>query len=75
MRDITLRGGLFPADMPLSRVQPHSLDDEGVDMSMLRKLPHRSKISPSRTRRELARALASAPTMATREELYVLQNR
>ena len=45
-------------------------------MSMFRKLTHRStKTSASRTRREFARALASAPTMATREELYVLQNR
>lgn len=45
-------------------------------MSKLRKITHRSsKTSPSRTRREFARALASAPTMATREELYVLQNR
>lgn len=45
-------------------------------MSKLRTFTHRTtKTSPSRTRRELARALNSAPTMASREELYLLQNR
>lgn len=45
-------------------------------LSIASKFTHRTnKTSPSRTRREFARALASAPTMATREELYVMQNR
>lgn len=44
-------------------------------MSIVRKIKHRSTVSASRTRREVARALASAPTPATREEIYLLQNR
>lgn len=44
-------------------------------MSILRKITHRSAASASRTRRDVARALASAPTQASREELYQLQNR
>lgn len=43
-------------------------------MSILGKLrrPHDNR---NRTRRELARALRTAPTRATREELLLLQNR
>jgi len=48
--------------------------DEGVDMSILGKLrrPHNSR---KRTSRELARALRTAPTRASREELLLLSNR
>ena len=46
-------------------------------MSIVRKIKNRSASSTSaaRNRRDIARALASAPTMASREELYLLQNR
>lgn len=48
--------------------------DEGVDMSILGKLrrPHDNR---KRTSLELARALRTAPTRASREELLLLQNR
>ena len=47
-------------------------------MSIVRKIKNRSTLSSSsaaRNRRDIARALQSAPTMASREELYLLQNR
>ena len=44
-------------------------------MSIVRKIRNRNTASAARTRRDLSRALATAPTMATREELYYLQNR
>ena len=50
-------------------------DDEGVDMSMISKFRHRSNTSNKRTSRDLARALRSAPTRASIEELQLLQNR
>ena len=47
--------------------------DEGVDtMSIVRKIKRNRR--PSSGRREFARALASAPTQASREELLLLQN-
>jgi hypothetical protein len=50
--------------------------DEGVDMSMISKFRRSSTSSRNRrTSRELARALRSAPTRASREELFLLQNR
>jgi hypothetical protein len=48
--------------------------DEGVDMSILGKL-RRSHDPRKRTSLELARALRTAPTRASREELLLLQNR
>lgn len=48
--------------------------DEGVDMSILRKLRTTSAHASKRTSRDLARALASAPTRSSREELLNLQN-
>lgn len=54
--------------------------DEGVDMSILGKLrttrshSTRSTGTGRRTSRDLARALASAPTRSSREELLQLQN-
>ena len=44
-------------------------------MKLVSKLRHRSTTNPARGHRELARALRSAPTQASREELYLLQNR
>ena len=48
--------------------------DEGVDMSIIGKL-RRPQDTRKRTSRELARALRTAPTRASREELLLLQNR
>ena len=48
--------------------------DEGVDMSIIGKL-RRPSDNRKRTSRELARALRTAPTRASREELLLLQNR
>ena len=47
--------------------------DEGVDMSMISKFRRTS--TSKRTSRDIARALRSAPTRASREELLLLQNR
>ena len=44
-------------------------------MSMISKFRSRSQSSDKRASREIARALRSAPTRATREELHLLQNR
>ena len=44
-------------------------------MSILKRVRTRPQTSRKRTSRELARALRSAPTRATREELLLLQNR
>ena len=44
-------------------------------MSMISKFRNRSTNSAKRTSRDLARALRSAPTRASREELLLLQNR
>ncbi len=44
-------------------------------MSMISKLRSRSTTTRRRTRLDLARALRSAPTQASREELWLLQNR
>lgn len=43
-------------------------------MRIAKKIRNRNS-SPARGHRELARALRSAPTQASREELYLLQNR
>ena len=52
----------------------HRTIDEGVDMSILGKL-RSPQSTRKRTTRELARALRTAPTRASREELLLLQNR
>ena len=57
----------------LFTMQPAPID-EGVDMSILGKL-RRPTNTRKRTSRELARALRTAPTRASREELLLLQNR
>jgi hypothetical protein len=57
----------------LYREQPAPID-EGVDMSIIGKL-RRPQDTRKRTSRELARALRTAPTRASREELLLLQNR
>ena len=57
----------------LQQVQPAPID-EGVDMSILGKL-RRPNHNRKRTSLELARALRTAPTRASREELLLLQNR
>jgi len=44
-------------------------------MSMISKFRSRAHNSRKRTSRELARALRTAPTPASREELRLLQNR
>lgn len=44
-------------------------------MSMITKFRSRSSLSTKRTSRDLARALRSAPTPASREEILLLQNR
>ena len=44
-------------------------------MSMISKFRHRTANSQKRTTRDLARALRTAPTRASREELLLLQNR
>jgi hypothetical protein len=46
-------------------------------MSILSTMKSRrsTRTSSDRARREIARALRSAPTQASREELYLLQNR
>ena len=44
-------------------------------MSILGTFRNRTRNSSKRTRRDLARALRSAPTRASREELLLLQNR
>ena len=44
-------------------------------MSMISKFRSRSASSNKRVSRDIARALRSAPTRATREELLLLQNR
>ena len=44
-------------------------------MSMISKFRNRSHSSNRRASRDIARALRSAPTRATREELLLLQNR
>jgi hypothetical protein len=44
-------------------------------MSMISKIRNRSAASRKRTSRDIARALRSAPTRASREELLLLQNR
>ena len=44
-------------------------------MKLVSKLRHRTSTDRARGHRELARALRSAPTQASREELYLLQNR
>ncbi len=44
-------------------------------MSIVRKIKNQTSSRPARGRREIARALAAAPTQASREELYLLQNR
>lgn len=49
--------------------------DEGVDMSILGKLRRPHDTTRKRTSLELARALRTAPTRASREELLLLQNR
>ena len=43
-------------------------------MSIVRKIRSKRSRSPVRGSRDLARALASAPTRASREELYNLAN-
>jgi hypothetical protein len=57
----------------LQQVQPAPID-EGVDMSILGKI-RRPQGNRKRTSLELARALRTAPTRASREELLLLQNR
>ena len=49
--------------------------DEGVDMSILTKFRNRTGASQKRMARDLAHALRTAPTRASREELLLLQNR
>ncbi|MCW2616037.1 MAG: hypothetical protein JWN08_3031 [Frankiales bacterium] len=49
--------------------QQHAFD-EGVDMSIVRKIKNRSTDGT----RALARAVAKAPTRSSREELLLLQN-
>ena len=44
-------------------------------MSMITKIRNRSHNSNKRTSREIARALRTAPTRSSREELLLLQNR
>ena len=48
--------------------------DEGVDMSILKKFRTSRRADARRGSRALARALASAPTRSSREELLQLQN-
>jgi hypothetical protein len=55
----------------LYAVQPAPLD-EGVDiMSLVRKITHSRRSANGR--RALARAVATAPTQASRDELLLLQ--
>ena len=44
-------------------------------MKIVSRFRHRKSTDLARGHRELARALRSAPTQASREELYLLQNR
>lgn len=44
-------------------------------MSMMSKIRSRSHSASRRTSRDIARALRTAPTRASREELLLLQNR
>jgi hypothetical protein len=58
----------------LYAVHRHAID-EGVDMSMFSRFRNRTAAAQKRTSRDLARALRTAPTRASREELLLLQNR
>ena len=58
----------------LYQVHRHGID-EGVDMSILSKFRNRTSASHKRMTRELAHAMRTAPTRASREELLLLQNR
>ena len=44
-------------------------------LSTMKSRTRSTRTSPNRGRLEIARALRSAPTQASREELYLLQNR
>jgi hypothetical protein len=57
----------------LTEVSPHAID-EGVDMSIVRKFRTTRSTAARRGSSALARALASAPTPASRDELLQLQN-
>lgn len=64
--------GLKAVDTPV--VWSVTRIDEGVEMSIVRTITQKSSTRARRGGRDLARALAKAPTRSSREELLLLQN-